>query len=110
MLYIFEGSQVYLNRERYLYYHLPKERGKGILIVSVRLFLHACTRVYLFGILLGFKHCTGHIMTGSYVGRGNQYIQLVKVLYCKLPTNGKQLPAFPLKVRPGFELRSQMWK
>ena len=23
--------------------------------------------------------------------RGNQYIQLVKVLYCKMPANGKQL-------------------
>ena len=46
-------------------------------------------------------------MTGSVIGRGNQYIQLVKVLYCKLPTNGKQLPAFPLEVGPGFELQSQ---
>ena len=36
---------------------------------------------------------------GSFVGRGNQYLQLVKVLYCKLPTNGKQLPAFSLEVR-----------
>ena len=35
---------------------------------------------------------------GSWKGRGNQYIQLVKVLYCKLLTNGKQLPAFPLEV------------
>ena len=32
------------------------------------------------------------------MGRGKQYIQLVKVLYCKLKTNGKQLPAFPLEV------------
>ena len=39
-------------------------------------------------------HCIGHISTGSFMDRGNQYIQLVKVLYCKLPTNGKQLPAF----------------
>ena len=30
-------------------------------------------------------------MTGNLKGTGNQYIQLVKVLYCKLPTNGKQL-------------------
>ena len=35
------------------------------------------------------------------------YIQFVRVLYCKLPTNSKQLPAFPLEVRPGFVLRSQ---
>ena len=40
---------------------------------------------------------------GSFMGRGNQYIQLVKVLYCKLLTNGKQLPAFPLEVGPGTE-------
>ena len=49
---------------------------------------------YLFGVLCRFQHCTGHITTGSWKGRGNQYIQLVKVLYRKLPTNGKQLPAF----------------
>ena len=40
-------------------------------------------------------------MSGSFMGRGNQYIQLVKVLYCKLPANGKQLPAFPLEVGAG---------
>ena len=38
-------------------------------------------------------------MMSSFVGRGNQDIQLVKVLYCKLPTIGKQLPTFPQKVR-----------
>ena len=43
----------------------------------------------------------------SFKGRGNQYIQLVKILYCKLPTNSKQLPSFPLEVGPGFELRSE---
>ena len=37
-------------------------------------------------------------MMGSVIGRGNQYIQLVKILYCKLPTTGKKLPAFPHKV------------
>ena len=36
-------------------------------------------------------HCLGHIMTGSFEGSGNQYMQLVKVLYCKLPINSKQL-------------------
>ena len=53
--------------------------------------------IYLFGVLRRFQHCTGHITTGSWKGRGNQYIQFVRVLYCKLPTNGKQLPAFPLE-------------
>ena len=52
---------------------------------------------FYLGFLRRFQHCTGHITTGSWKGRGNQYIQLVRVLYCKLPTNGKQLPAFPLK-------------
>ena len=57
-----------------------------------------------------FQHCTGHIMTGSWKGRENQYIQLVRVLYCKLPTNGKQLPAFPLEVEPWTEPRLQRWE
>ena len=47
---------------------------------------------------------------GSFIGRGNRYIQLVKVRYCKLPTNSKQLPAFPLEVGPIFELQSQRWE
>ena len=47
---------------------------------------------------------------GSWKGRGNQYIQFVRVLYCKLPTNGKQLPAFPLEVMLGIEPRPQRWE
>ena len=66
--------------------------------------------IYLSGVLRRFQHCTGHIMMGSWKGRGNQYIQLVKVVYCKLPTNSKQLPAFPLEVGLGTELRSQRWE
>ena len=65
---------------------------------------------YLFGVLRRFQHCTGHITTGSWKGRGNQYIEFVRVLYCKLPTNGKQLPAFPLKAVPGIEPRPQRWE
>ena len=53
------------------------------------------------GVLRSFPHCIGHVTTGSFVGRGNQYLQLVKVLYCKLPIIGKQLRTFPLG--PGFE-------
>ena len=49
-------------------------------------------------------------MTGSWKGRGNQYIKFVRVLYCKLPTNGKQLPAFPLEAVPGIEPRPQRWE
>ena len=57
-----------------------------------------------------FQHCTGHITMGSWKGRGNQYIQFVRVLYCKLPTNGKQLPAFPLEAMPGTEPWPQRWE
>ena len=65
--------------------------------------------IYLFGVLLRVQHCTGHIMTGSFVGRRNQYIQLVKVLHCKLPTISKQLPTFPHKVL-GFNRRPLRWE
>ena len=35
------------------------------------------------------------MMMGSFMDR-NQYKQLVKVLYCKLPTIDKKLPTFPM--------------
>ena len=66
--------------------------------------------IYLFGVLCRFQHCTGHITTGSWKGRGNQYIEFVRVLYCKLPNNGKQLPAFPHKALTGIEPRPQRWE
>ena len=66
--------------------------------------------IYLFGVLCRFQHCTGHITTGSWKGRGNQYIQFIRVLYCKLPTNGKQLPAFPLEAMTGIEPPPQRWE
>ena len=43
------------------------------------------------------------------MGRRNQYIQLVKVLYCKLSTIGKQLPSFPHKVR-ALNHQPQRWE
>ena len=46
---------------------------------------------------------------GSWKGRGNQYIEFPRVLYCKLPTNGKELPAFPHKALTGIEPRPQRW-
>ena len=57
--------------------------------------------ICLFGVLRRFQHCTGHITTGSWKGRGNQYIEFARVVYCKLLTNGKQLPAFPLEPMQG---------
>ena len=46
---------------------------------------------------------------GSFVGRRIHTVG-VKVLYCKLLTNGKQLPAFPLEAVLGTEPRSQRWE
>ena len=66
--------------------------------------------IYLFGVLRHFQHCTGHITMGSWKGRGNPYIQFVRVLYCKLLTNGKQLPALSLEAVPGIEPRPQRWE
>ena len=66
--------------------------------------------IFLFGVLHRFQHCTGHITTGSWKGRGNQYIHFVRVLYCQLPTNGNQLPAFPLEAVPMRRLVSLMSK
>ena len=65
--------------------------------------------IYL-GFLRRFQHSTGHITTGSWKGRGNQYIEFARVLYCKLPTNGKQLPAFPLQAMTGIEPWPQRWE
>ena len=67
--------------------------------------ISVCTE---FSIFIVLHHVfIGYIVTGRWKGRGNQYIQLVKVMYCKLRMNGKRLPAFPHEVRPGFELCSQ---
>ena len=49
-------------------------------------------------------------MTDSWKGRGNQYIQFVRVLCGKLLTNGKKLPAFPLEAMPRMEPQPQRWE
>ena len=75
--------------------------------------LNLATRVSLF-IYLGFYIAfnTVQVISRWVVGRAEEtmYIQFVRVLYCKLPTNGKQLPAFPLEAVPGTEPRSQRWE
>ena len=76
----------------------------GIILPILLLF------IYLFGVLCRFQHCTGHITMGNRKGRGNQYIQSIRVLYCKLLTNCKQLPAFPLEAVPGIEPQTQRWE
>ena len=71
---------------------------------------HYVLFICLFGVLRHFQHCTGHITKGSWKDRGNQYIEFARVLHCKLPTNGKQLPAFPLQTMTGIEPRPQRWE
>ena len=78
----------------------------GLVITNLCFFIYFILFIYL-GFLRCFQHCTGHITMGSWKGRGNQYIQFVRVLYCKLPTNGNQLPAFPLEAMLGIEPRPQ---
>ena len=85
------------------------------LFFNIRHVFHAVAKlgstacIYL-GCLHHCQHCTGHITTGSWKGRGNQYIEFVRILYCKLPTNSKQLPPFPLEAVPGIEPRPQRWE
>ena len=66
--------------------------------------------IYLFGVLHRFQHSTGHITTTSWNVTGNQYIELIRDVYCKLPTNGKQLPAFPLEAALGIKPRTLRWE
>ena len=65
-----------------------------------------------FFIYLGFYVAfnTVQVITGSWKGRGNQYKQFIRVLYCKLPTNGKHLPAFPLEAVPRTKPQPQRWE
>ena len=80
--------------------------GEEIKHLVIFLFTYVFT--YLFSVLHHAKYLSvGCIVTGSQKGRGNQYIQLVYVLYCKLPTKGKQVLVFLLEDRSGFELQLQ---
>ena len=85
---------------------MPIPKGKA----KLQQHIVGCPLDCLFGVLRRFQHCTGHITTGSWKGRGNQYIEFARVVYCKLPTNGKQLPAFPLTAMTGIDPRPQRWE
>ena len=85
-------------------------RGKFFKITTSTMLRYPVGRFVYLGFLRRFQHCTGHITTGSWKGRGNQYIEFARVVYCKLPTNGKQLPAFPLTAMTGIEPRPQRWE
>ena len=70
------------------------------------LILCYCVYIYL-GVNVNFNIC--HFMIGCLMGRGNQYIQLVNILYCELPTIGKQLLTFAHRVQ-GLNWRPQRWE
>ena len=65
---------------------------------------------YYFGFYVAFN--TVQVISRRVVGRAEEtstYSSLW-VLYCKLPTNGKQLPAFPLEAVLGIEPQPQRWE
>ena len=64
--------------------------------------------IFFIGVLCHFQHCIGNIrmFNGQ---RKSVHTVGVKVLYCKLLTNGKQLPTFQHKVR-GLNHRPQRWE
>ena len=64
--------------------------------------------IYLgFNVALNIVYRSYH--DSCFMGGGNHYIQLVKVLYCKQLTIGKQLPTFPHRLR-GLNRRPQRWE
>ena len=107
-------------RSKFMHSHLLTVLLKNMLkisinnhnsILSILVPGESVFQIYLF--IWGFtpfQHFTGHITMGSWKGRGNQYIQFVRFLYCKLPTNSKQLPAFPLETVTGIKLWPQRWE
>ena len=52
---------------------------------------------FLFSVLCKIQDFIGYVVMGSWKGRGKHYIQLLKILWCKLPTNRKQLSAFHMR-------------
>ena len=62
--------------------------------------LRLCLFIYL-GFYVAFN--TVQVISRRVVGRAEETIEFARVVYCKLPTNGKQLPAFPLKAVMGIE-------
>ena len=81
-------------------------------VCTKRDLISSLNSVFIYLLIWGFRLLSYdfHITMGSWKGRGNQYIPFVRVLYCKLLTNGKQLPAFPLEAMPGTGPRPQRWE
>ena len=96
----------------YVIYILPSSVQQALrffLSQILDIIQHLFIYLFIWVLTLLSTHCIHH-MTGSFMGRGNQYIHLVKVLHCKLLTNDKQLSAFPLEVGPETKPGSQRWE
>ena len=67
--------------------------------------------LYLF-IYLGFYIAfnTVQVISQLVVGRTDETSTYSSSGFCKLPTNGKQLPAFQLEAVPGTKTRAQKWE
>ena len=101
----------YLFNRPYFFSIMVQAMAEVFVLLFHKYVLFLLQSIYLFlWVLRHFQHCTGHITTGSWKGRGNQYIQFMRVMYCKLPTNDKQLPAFPLEAVLGIEPQPQRWE
>ena len=77
---------------------------------NISVIKHIHLFIYL-GFYIAFN--TVQVISRRVVRRAEEtstYSSVYSVLYCKLPTNGKQLPAFPLEAVPGTGPRPQRWE
>ena len=84
---------------------LPASATAGGFSQPVRSFSNSFFFIYL-GFYVAFN--TVQVISRRVVGRAEETSTYSSsgVLYCKLPTNGKQLPAFPLQAVTGIEPRT----
>ena len=71
--------------------------------------IHLTLHLFIYlGVYVAFN--TVHVISRWVIGRAEETSTYSSLLYCKLPTNSKQLPAFPLEVRPGTKPWPQRWE
>ena len=67
----------------------------------------SCVDLFIYlGFYVAFN--TVQVISRRVVGRAEETSTYSSLGFCKLPTNGKQLPAFPLEAVPGIEPQPQM--
>ena len=106
------GGPRHLEEKGTLYVFLCKEYPR----LNIKYLFDVCWFFFLILRFFFFKNMHSkltltYISFSSFCGRRKPVHTVgVKVLHSNLPTNGKQLPAFPFEVWLGFELRSQRWE